>query len=81
MLAAAICWVATATTVEAGRRQLAMMALVAALGTFAAAAVLSTPPSSLPAADQMLYTAALNIGTAISTAAIALGVARRLRSR
>jgi fluoride ion exporter CrcB/FEX len=74
-------WVATATTTEAVQRQLAMIGLVAVLGTFAAAAVLNSSPSSPEAAAQMLYTAALNIGAAILTAAISLGIVRSLRSR
>jgi fluoride ion exporter CrcB/FEX len=81
VLGAAMGWVATAIATEAVRRQLATIALVAGLGTFAAGAVLSAPLPSSEEAHRMLYSGGLNIGTAILTAAIGLGVARRLRSR
>jgi fluoride ion exporter CrcB/FEX len=81
LVGAVMGWGATATAAEAVRRQLSTIALVAGLGTFAASAVLSAAPSSHEDADRMLYTAALNIATAILTAAISLAVVRGRRSR
>jgi hypothetical protein len=56
-----------------------MIALVAALSTFAASGVLSAP-SSAPD-ERTLYLGALHIATAILAAAVGLGVVRWLARR
>jgi fluoride ion exporter CrcB/FEX len=74
-------WVTTASTTDAARRRLAMLVLIAALGTFAAGAVLSASPFLSANTVRMLYTALLNIGSAVVAAAASLGITRRLCTR
>jgi len=72
---------ATTAVMDTARHRLAILVLIAALGTFAAGAALSTAPFLAADPLRMLYTVLLNIGSAIVTAAASLGITRRLRTR
>jgi hypothetical protein len=72
-------WLAGSTVAEGARRQLVMLALVAALATFAAGGALSLPSSGPD--ERTLYLGALHIATAILAGAAGLGVVRWLARR
>ena len=72
-------WLAGSAVAAGARRQLVIIALVAALATFAAGGVLSAPSSGPD--ERMLVLGALHIATAILAGAVGLGVLRWLARR
>jgi peptidoglycan/LPS O-acetylase OafA/YrhL len=56
------------STIEINRRQAVTIGLVAALGAFAAAAVMDPPLTTSDAAERLWYTAALHIGVGMVAA-------------
>lgn len=80
LLGAILGWIATIATIDPTWQQIALITLVAALGTFAAAAVLSTPSISSKTTNRLRH-AAMHIGTTLLSAALGVALALWWRSR
>jgi fluoride ion exporter CrcB/FEX len=80
LLGAVLGWIATMTTIDPAWQQIAMITLVAALGTFAAAAVLSAPLTSSETANRLRH-AAMHIGATLLSAALGVALALWWRTR
>lgn len=73
-------WIATMTLADSTWQQIAMIALVATLGTFAAAAAVGTPLISSETARRFRH-AAMQIGTTLLSAALGIALALWWRTR
>lgn len=74
-------WIATVTTIDPAWQQIAMITLVAALGTFAAATVLSKGLISSTAKNRLRHAAVLHIATTLLSAVLGGAVALWWRTR
>jgi fluoride ion exporter CrcB/FEX len=81
LLGAVLGSIATMATTDSTWQQIAMITLVAALGTFAAAAVLSTGLISSKTANRLRHAAILHIATTLVSAALGVGLALWWRTR